>query len=1084
MLNTKGLLFLTPVLIACSAAYVTYNYGAAFPQASLTLPLSSNQITQKAEQFLRTRGLHSTGFRNLTLFDPDELSRLYLERELGLEAANRLMQSEVPVWRWRARWFQPPQKEERIVWLSPAGRLLGFEHRVLETEAGARLDRPSARLLAEAFLQAQTNLPHKLVAEQSEARPNRDDHQFTWEQTGFTAKDATLRRTIVMHGNKVGEYREFLYVPEQWQRDFAKLRSANALYASIAQALYVLLGVGALVLLLNGLRQRSIPWRPLIHIGAVVAFFYFLNALNTIELTIDNLPTSSSFGEMLLMSLLDALGSAMGTFGYVLAPAAAAAVLYSRTYPGQMPLSRAFTRRGIGTRSFLNSTLAGFSMAAAHMMFLTAFYLYGSKFGIWSPQEVEYSDVLATPMPWVYPIAIALMAGFAEEFWFRLLAIPLLKRVLRVELLAIVIPAFVWGFLHANYPQQPGYVRGVEVGIIGLAAGWMMLRFGIVATLVWHYTIDAFLIGLFLFRAENWTYRLHGAVVALAILAPLIASVVLYRRNRGFLPEVESQPVPEPEAVTAAEPAEPPLTPPWPAKYLYAVAAVLVLAVVFLRPVTYGDFVRVNLPRDKAETLAKDELRKRNRNPDEWMMVSDFTANIRATDAEYLRQQFGPVRANEIIRDRLPHSIWRVRFFQPLNPEEWAFFVDRSGKVYRSDHTLDEKAPGAQLSSEEARRIAEDYLTRVQQLPLDRFQLVDSQQDKRDRRTDHSFVWEEPELHIRHSLQIVGDEPSEFRTYLKLPEEWLRDYNKPRITAFLQPALLGSLGVPLAIFFLRRLGAPGQQFHWRIYALAAGALAMMAVLSSFNESPLWLRGYDTATPLKNYYGQLLTFEMSSALLLAVGAFVATLAVDVYLQALAPNRTLPRPSFPRIIAVAAAFAGMTVLSQWINQHAPGPHFNTPTFSLTADTLLPSFSAFYDAVKAALLLASLGIVFVIGALRLLNSRRLIRVLILILVVFAASHVTAPLQIPFALATSVLTFGLIVLVALTCATDVLSIGFGILLAALAPQAIHAIRQPVPFLQWNGWIALVMGLALACIVSGIGQQVPRSNRAIAPTD
>jgi len=101
-------------------------------------------------------------------------------------------------------------------------------------------------------------------------------------------------------------------------------------------------------------------------------------------------------------------------------------------------------------------------------------------------------------------MAIAAMAASAEEFWFRLFAIPLLGRFVRWRWLAIVIPAFVWGFLHATYPQQPGYIRGIEVGLIGVAAGFLMTRFGIVATLVWHYTVDAGLIGSFLLQADGW----------------------------------------------------------------------------------------------------------------------------------------------------------------------------------------------------------------------------------------------------------------------------------------------------------------------------------------------------------------------------------------------------------------------------------------------------------------------------------------------------------------------------------------------------------------------------------------------------
>src|SRR5690606_30106029 len=147
----------------------------------------------KAEAFLSSRGFSPSGFQNLTLFDPDGQARLYLERELGLREANRLMQHEAPVWRWRARWFRPPEKQEWIVRLRPDGQLIGFERRVEENAPGARLDAAAARQLAAAFLAERTQHPVKLIAEQRESRPARDDYVFTWEREDFRAKDATLR---------------------------------------------------------------------------------------------------------------------------------------------------------------------------------------------------------------------------------------------------------------------------------------------------------------------------------------------------------------------------------------------------------------------------------------------------------------------------------------------------------------------------------------------------------------------------------------------------------------------------------------------------------------------------------------------------------------------------------------------------------------------------------------------------------------------------------------------------------------------------------------------------------------------------
>src|SRR6267154_1448284 len=200
--------------------------------------------------------------------------------------------------------------------------------------------------------------------------------------------------------------------------------------------------------------------------------------------------------------------------------------LYRAAKPQFLRLREAFTMRGLRTKEFFSSCIVGLSLAAAHMGFLVAFYLIANKFGAWSPQDLNYEDSVSTTIPWIGGMAIGLLASTSEEFLFRLFAIPFLQRLTKSNVMAIVLPAFSWGFLHTAYPNEPPYIRGLEVGVLGIVVGIVMLRWGILATLAWHYTVDASLVGLLLIRSSSWYFKGSGMVVALAAAAPLLLAAI------------------------------------------------------------------------------------------------------------------------------------------------------------------------------------------------------------------------------------------------------------------------------------------------------------------------------------------------------------------------------------------------------------------------------------------------------------------------------------------------------------------------------------------------------------------------------
>ena len=1077
----RRLLALAAGIIAISGLYVSRNYRAAFPQASLHLELSRAEINSRAEAFLRGRKLDPTGFRQLTLFEPDDDARLYLERQLGLAEANRLMATTVPVWRWRARWYRPPEKEEMVVYLAPDGRLSGFDHKLAEEQPGARLTEQEARRLAEDFLTRQSPAPHKHIESQAVTHPNRTDHVLTWEQEGFRASEATLRRTVIVRGGEVAGYSEYLNLPEQWRRDFTAMRSKNELYTQIAQAAYLLLVLAAMVITVNGIRRGNVQWRTVLLLSGGAGGLTVLAEWNHFPFLLDRRSTASPFVESAVLSLFESIGAGVGVLLYVAAAAAPGEMEYRRFLPGMLSLRGAFSRHGIRTREFFRATAAGYAMAAGHIAFITAFYLAGRSFGVWSPQDVEYSDMLSTALPWIYPLTISVQAATAEEFWFRLLAIPLLKRWTGSTWIAILVPAFVWGFLHANYPQQPAYVRGIEVGVIGVAAGLVLLRFGILATLIWHYTVDAALIGSYLLASDSWYFRLSGAAVAGVALLPLAASIWFYRREGGFLEwaRLTNQAVPEPEEKAPAEVrlTLPPAAPAWSPRLFYVAAGGLLLIAIPARPPQFGGFLKVGITRAQAiEAAGRPEA--------PWRAAAEYLENLDEDVIEYLRQSVGAAEADRAVREHTWTGLWRVRYFRPGEKDTRTVFVDQDGSVRRIDLEPGEDAPGAQLSREEAIERAQGYL-RSQGVALDSYSLLDSSSEQRRRRADHQFVWEHRdfragEARARISLDMIGDQPSAFRRYIKIPEQWLRERNRTRVREYAFPALAGGFLMLTAITFVTCAGSLAMR--WRSYAgVGAGALVVW-VISSLNNLPsMWLR-YDTAQPANDFLAdQMLGRVMWGALATFLAAGGAMVTDTVLRVAHGERRIVPAAWLPVAAFGAAAWAAPRI-AVWMGDRVPGERASLVLWQAPAvETAVPGVAVLTGGMTAALA-TTLAATAILSIGSLLAPRRRWGYGGFSVVCAAASQATSAAQFAYHLAAAAALLGLVVLAVRTHGAAVWSLAGAMFLAATLREGILLASQPPYF--WQGLAACATGVAMAAYWVRRMGFAPEASQPAAPPD
>jgi hypothetical protein len=419
-----------------------------------------------------------------------------------------------------------------------------------------------------------------------------------------------------------------------------------------------------------------------------------------------------------------------------------------------------------------------------------------------------------------------------------------------------------------------------------------MLRWGILATLTWHYTVDAFLTSLSLMRSQEFYTRISGAVVGFAAFIPVVVAGVFYLKRGEFADDTallnRAQPLVEAPVMTE----EPPLAAQPLARYerlsgraMLSVAAAAILGIALLwmvKPRRIGDFVRFSLDAREAAARTDDALRQLHENPASYRRAVTIQYTFDPLANEYLRRSIGLEATNRVYRDEVPAAFWTARYFRDSQKEEYFVVLRPDGTLHSVHHTLAEATPGANLTKEEAQARAEAFLHDSKGVDLARWKLVEAQSNALPSRTDHSFTWEEirplnssppgiESAHVRIALAVQGDEVSGYRIFIHLPEDWVRRQNENTLANTAQTILLlslmGAFGIAILTIFLRNLKNPQiSAVPWRRIALWSLAVLVASVVRFVALEPQYMLMYRTDQPFATFIGTLLISQALGAAL--------------------------------------------------------------------------------------------------------------------------------------------------------------------------------------------------------------------------
>jgi len=293
------------------------------------------------------------------------------------------------------------------------------------------------------------------------------------------------------------------------------------------------------------------------------------------------------------------------------------------------------------------------------------------------------------------------------------------------------------------------------------------------------------------------------------------------------------------------------------------------------------------------------------------------------TASVYLQHTLGIPETNRLAHEEdLPLWLWEARWFKPLQKEEFHLSLMPDGKVVALTHSVLEDAPGADILQDEARALAEAYLTEDRGWNLSDWEEVTASTDAMPGgRSDHHFEWKRVDWEVgkselRLAVDIQGDSVGGYGYWLEVPEDFLRHFSEQRnragfinnISYYLSVGLFGFVTL---IYYL--LGHRRGVFPWH-EGLAVGlAVAGVSLLDDLNWLPLSKAWYGTTQDYTMFWvnrliGTFISFGFVAVEFMVLWAGGRYLARKIWPQ---QDKVLPRSGDFWVLLSRSSWRGLMV-----------------------------------------------------------------------------------------------------------------------------------------------------------------------------
>ena len=893
-------------LSAGAALFSAVNFSAAFPLVSLDIRMDREGALAAARELAVQHNWPPMDFDQAVAFSGTPEVQNFIELEGGgkEELARVLRGNLYSPYTWRVRHYRQGETHETSIRFTPAGRPYAFDVTLPEQEPGAVIERDEARAIAERTATenwAVDFVPYTLVEASQEMRPGgRRDHTFVYERQDARLGEGRYRLMLAVGGDRLTRLEPFVLVPEAFSRRYQEMRSANdsigAFDSVVLFAVYILgcCGVG----LFYVIRHRWLIWRPALLWSIVICGLVFLDVFNRwpgLWMSYDTALSSSGFAiQQIAMALgIFVLMAALLSISFM-----AAESLSRRAFPHHVQFWKLWSAPVAGAKPILGQLTAGYLLVGLFFAYEILLYAFAhSRLGWWTPSDTLINpDLFGTYFPFLPAVANSLQAGFWEECLFR--AVPLACAALLGErfgarrafiVVAMVVQALVFGAGHAGYVNQPAYARILELIIPSLAFGGLYLTFGLLPGIILHYAFDLVWFAMPIFLSSAPRARFEQVMVIVLAFVPLAITIIARARagrwrevpeesfNRSWSPPAKEIRIEEPAVVASSVMS--PLV-----RRVLPLAGVVGLIVWLAFSNFRSEATPLTVSRVQAEREARAALAERGVMLDPAWKTLSRTLTEPGESHGFVWRTSGRDAYDRLEGTYLPEPHWLVRFAKfdgdvAQRAEEYLVRVGEGFRILRVQHLLAEASPGANLSEEEARRIARAAALAPAQIPPESFKEISAEAQKRPARTDWIFQFADDRDYglqqgqARIGVSVSGDEVADVNRYVFIPEEWARRerarQNLPDLIAIACAVLLAALAGAGIIAAIGRW-ATRRPFSVRAFLVLFGVLFIVGAVNGFNGWPTVVSQLPTAQPFTLQLLVIVAVNLVAVFILALG----------------------------------------------------------------------------------------------------------------------------------------------------------------------------------------------------------------------